>query len=71
MLSLLEQENLKHESQTLGLSTVTANSSTGVISWIHIVKAQKKNGATTSGAKISNTAVTLAVSTANSEELNK
>lgn len=56
--------------QTLGLSAVTANSSTGVI-WIHIVKVQKRNGATTSGARISNTAVTPAVSTANSEELNK
>jgi len=53
------------------LSSATANSSAGVISLIHIVKAQTRNGATASGAKISDTAVMPAVSTANSEELNK
>lgn len=45
--------------------------STGAISWMHIVKVQTRNGATASGAKIPNRAVTPAVSTANSEELNK
>lgn len=57
--------------QTLVLSVVTANSSPGPISWLRIVKVQKRIGSATWAAQISNTPVTPAVSTANSEELDK
>lgn len=53
------------------MSTVTATSSMEMNSLIRIVKVQKRIGSTTSEAKISNTPVTPAVSTANSEELDK
>lgn len=57
--------------QTLGMRTATANSSMEMSSSVLIVKVRKRIGSTTSEAKISNTSVTPAVSTANSKELDK